>query len=45
MSTIQRTGAMRIGVGLSDTSRREKGDTLDILEEDLIQLTVLVPYT
>ena len=29
----------------SGTVESEQGDTLDLLEEDLIQLTVLVPYT
>ena len=45
MSLIQRHGEMRIGGRLSDIVREEQGDTLDLLEEDLLQLSVLVTYT
>ena len=45
MSPISRRGVQRIGVEPSGTVESEQGDTLDLLEEDLIQLTVLVPYT
>ena len=45
MSTISRRGALRIGVGSSDMVGSEHGDPLDLVEEDLIQLTTPIPYT
>ena len=45
MSPIQRRGALRIGAGLRNTIGDEQGDALDLLEMDLIQLTVPVSYT
>ena len=45
MSPISRRGVPRIGAGPSGTAGSEKGDTLDLLEEDLIQLMLHVPYT
>ena len=45
MSLIQCHGSLRIGAGPSDIDRDGQGDTLDLLEEDLIQLTIPVSYT
>jgi hypothetical protein len=45
MSPIQHRGALRIGLGLSGTARGEQGDALDILEEDIIQSMIPIPYT
>ena len=36
---------MRIGARPRDTIGDEQGDTLHLLEEDLLQLSVLVTYT
>ena len=44
MSPISRRGAPRIGVGPSGTVGSE-GDPLDLVEEDLIELMILIPYT
>ena len=43
MSLIQRRGAPRTGAGPSDTTRDDQSD-LDHVEEDLIYLTVPIPY-
>ena len=45
MSPISRRGALRIGVGPIGTTGNEHGDPLDLVEEDLIQLTVPIPCT
>lgn len=45
MSSIQHRGASRIGARPRGTVGGEHGDALDIIEEDLISLTVPVPYT
>ena len=45
MSPIQRRGTLRMGVGPSGMAGSEHGDSLNLLEEDLIHLTVPVSYT
>ena len=45
MSPITRRGVLRIGAGSSGMAGSEKGHTLDLLEEDHIQMMVPVPYT
>ena len=45
MSPIQHQGELRVGAGLSGIIGGKQGDTLDLLEEELIQLTVPILYT
>lgn len=44
MSPISRRGAPQIGIGPSGTARDEEMD-LDMVEESLMQLTILIPYS
>ena len=44
MSLISQRGAPWIGTGPSSTARDKQTD-LDMVKEDLTQLTVLIPYT
>ena len=45
MSLISRRGVSRTRAGPRGTTESEHGDPLDLLEEDLIQLTIPIPYT
>ena len=44
MSLISQRGVPQIGVGPSGTTRDEDTN-LDMVEESLMQLTILIPYT
>ena len=44
MSSISWRGAPQTGAGSSNTARDEEMD-LDMVEESLMQLTILIPYT